>query len=325
MRLLGRPSPIGSRSEFGKVCTVWLGCAAVCFANPYFHRLSLSWVEIYQMSSLPTIIKEHSRLDPADWTGLTVIGFAALYCALLLTVPARAVRVVWLLPVVWFALACMRVRHAPLFAVVALVGIADLFPHTRIAAALVRRKSDLFLPRTGTAGEAAAREAARPFLLPAAVVLVAVFLQAVGAGIPVLGRGWARLDPGIWPVELLPELKAHENDRPGGTCIFNEYAYGGFLIHQAPAYRVFIDDRCELFGDEFLVRFVTTRWRLSVGDYDDPTAPIAAWQAEYAPFDVALVETDGGFDVAFSRDPAWRIVRRTETATLYRKAPAGAR
>ena len=41
-------------------------------------------------------------------------------------------------------------------------------------------------------------------------------------------------------------------DRPPGTRIFCEYAYGGFLIYHAPGYRVFIDDRCELFGDEFL-------------------------------------------------------------------------
>jgi hypothetical protein len=324
-RLLGRGSPIRTRSDVGKLLVIWLACAAVCFFNPYFYRLPWSWIEIYQMSSLPTIIKEHSRLNPTDWSGLTVIGFGILYFALLITVPLRAARVAWLLPVVWFALACLRVRHAPLFAVLALVGIADLFPHTRIATALIRRKSDLFVPDAGPADGLPARVTAKSFLVSAVFVLLVGLIQASGANWPVVGRGWAQLDSTIWPVELVPELRAHQHDRPGGTRIFNEYAYGGFLIHQAPGYRVFIDDRCELFGDEFLVQFVTTRWRLAIRDYDDPVEPFAAWQAAYAAFDLALVETEGGFDVGLSQIPDWQLVRRTETASLYRKIPLAPR
>ena len=107
---------------------------------------------------------------------------------------------------------------------------------------------------------------------------------------------------------------------PDGTRIFNEYAYGGFLIHHAPGYRVFIDDRCELFGDEFLTRFVLTKDLLGGGLYENPAEPFAEWQAEHGSFDVALVEPGGGFDVALSKIPAWEVVRRTDTATLYRKS-----
>jgi hypothetical protein len=317
--LLGRDSPIATWRDLAHATLFWLGCAAVCFVNPYFHRLVWSWIEIYQMSSLPSIIKEHSRLNPGDWGGQTVLALGVVYCVLLLTVPWRQMRVVWLLPVVWLALACLRVRHAPLFAVGALVGIADLFPSTRIAAALSRRKSDLFVPAKSLE-EPSPRASAQPFVVPAILVMLALLLQVVGAMIPVVGRGWARLDPTIWPVELLPDLRAHQYDRAEGTRIFCEYAYGGFLIHQAPGYRVFIDDRCELFGDEFLVEFVQTRARLDLGLYDDPAEPFAEWQARFRPFDLALVETDGGFDVGLSRIPAWEVVRRTETATLYRKA-----
>ena len=88
-------------AAISEAVSVWLACAGVCFLNPYFHRLPASWVEIYQMKSLPTIIKEHSRLDPTDWTGRTVLGFGAVYCVLLVSVPVRRIRVVWLLPVVW--------------------------------------------------------------------------------------------------------------------------------------------------------------------------------------------------------------------------------
>ena len=126
----------------------------------------------------------------------------------------RQWRVVWLLPVVWLVLAYLRVRHAPLFAVAALVGIADFFPVSRVAASLVRRESDLYVPQPAGEPEPSVGESARAFAIPAGLVLVALLLQAMGAAIPVVGRGWARLDPTIWPVELLPELKEHQFDRP---------------------------------------------------------------------------------------------------------------
>jgi drug/metabolite transporter superfamily protein YnfA len=319
---LGRETPVRSRGDLGRLILIWLGCVAVCFANPYFGRLPAAWLEIYEMKSLPLIIKEHSRLDVTDWTGQSVIAFGLLYGVLLVTIPMRQWRVSWLLPMVWFGLACMRVRHAPLFAVAGLVGIADMFPATRIAAALLKRKSDLFAPGA-TSGAELARDSARPFAVPAGLVLVALLSQAVGATVPVIGREWAQLDPTIWPVELVPELREHQDDRPKGTRIFCEYSYGGFLIYHAPGYRVFIDDRCELFGDEFLVQFEEAKAWLLLGIYENPAEPFAEWQATYGSFDFALVETGKAFDQALSELPqAWEVVRQTDTATLYRKKPS---
>lgn len=316
----GRDSPIGWRRDLGIVALIGLGSLAVCFVNPYFHRLPASWFEIYQMSSLPDVIKEHSPLDPNEWAGLTVLSFGAVYLLLLLTVPIRRWRVSWVLPLVWLALACLRVRHAPLFAVGALVGIADLFPYSRLATALVRRGSDLYNPAAADVTETTPGEQIRSFAVPAGLVVLGLVLQALGVSAPVIGRRWARLDPTIWPVELLPELREHQHDRLGGTRIFCEYAYGGFLIYFTPGYRVFIDDRCELFGDEFLRQFVLTRAALALGAFAHPAEPFAEWQQQYGEFDLALVESGGPFDAALAQLPqAWEIVRTTDTATLYRK------
>jgi hypothetical protein len=311
-RIIKAPTPITDRRAFLRIVLIWLACVAVCFANPYFHRLPFAWLDIYRMSSLPTIIEEHKRLDATEWAGITVIAFGIVYCLLLSTVPIRRFRVAWLLPLVWFALAIMRVRHAPLFAVFALVAIADFFPHTRLAATLVRNGSDLFAPRP-TVEQESVRESARPFLIPAILVGIAFLLQAAGATMPVVGRGWAQLDRKIWPVELLPELREHQYDRPRGARIFCEYHFGGFLIYETPGYRVFIDDRCELFGDDFLVRFVLAK-------QFGPAQALIDWEREFGPFDLALVETGGGFDIALEQmQPLWTMVRRTETATLYKR------
>ena len=144
--------------------------------------------------------------------------------------------------------------------------------------------------------------------------------QAAGLGVPVLGRGWAQLDPKRWPIELVDDLREHQQDRPTGTRIFCEYTYGGFIIYHAPGYRVFIDDRCELFGDDFLLRFVWAKDGLNDNLYEHPAEPFAEWQAQYGSFDLALVETGGGFDQALASMPtAWEMVRGTGTATLYKK------
>jgi hypothetical protein len=59
--------------------------------------------------------------------------------------------------------------------------------------------------------------------------------------------------------------------------------------------------------------------RIERGDYDHPGEPLAEWQTEYGTFDLALVETAGGFDEAFSSLPGWQVIRRTPTATLYKR------
>lgn len=318
-RLLRRESPIQTRRDFLNVFAIWLGTVAVCFANPYFYRLPKSWYDVYKMASLTSIIKEHSAVDLSEFAGQTIVGFGILFCAaLFFAVPLRRFRVTWLLPLIWFALACQRVRHAPLFTMAALVVFADFFPYSRIAERLVRKKSDLFVPN-GMPDEPTVRESARPFLVPAILFVIAILLQATGSPVPVLGRGWARHDPTVWPVELLPELKAHQFDRPKGTRIFCEYNFGGYLIHQTPGYRVFIDDRCELFGDEFLTQYVLSKILLERHLYEHPGEPFAEWQAKYGSFDLALVQTGEAFDVALSQLEAWEVVERTKTATLYKK------
>src|SRR5207248_348962 len=62
----------------------------------------------------------------------------------------------------------------------------------------------------------------------------------------------ARPDPADSPIRLLPELRAYAGTRPPGTPIFNDMLFGGFLIYFTPDLKVFVDDRCELYGDRWL-------------------------------------------------------------------------
>ncbi len=123
-----------------------------------------------------------------------------------------------------------------------------------------------------------------------------------------MGKEWVKPDQARWPVELLPELQAYERNQPEGTPIFNDILWGGFLIYFTPRLRVFIDDRCELYGDDRLLAYVNAKY----SDFED-------WAKKYR-FEIALTASGSKFDNYVKRTEGWHIVRSGVTANLYRKA-----
>jgi len=74
--------------------------------------------------------------------------------------------------------------------------------------------------------------------------------------------------------------------------------------------QVFVDGRCELYGPDFLLSY----------DRAEQKAPalIEAWYRQYG-FGHALVQTGSLFDRYLESAASWSLVRRTATATLYRR------
>lgn len=315
IKRLGWWSPLQSFTQFLALVGIVAVCLATVFVNPWGARLPEVWFEIYQSKLLPQIIAEHARLDPAALTGMAILAFGLVYIVLLVSTFPEKPRVSWLLPLVWFALACLRVRHAPLFAVSAAIAIADLFPYTRFASRWEKSNNDLYTRQPDPPAPVPLRERLVSWVVPAGAVLLALVLQWFRVPVPVIGHGWARLDPKVWPLELVEDLRAHENDsdRPK---IFNEYTFGGFLIYHAPGYRVFVDDRCELFGDDWLAEFVLAG---STPDYQTVAEYLREWQRVYGPFDFALTSNGSHFDACLRQSPYWEMIRPTETANFYRR------
>jgi len=311
--LLGRPSPVQNGRQVLALIGLVGACCLATLVNPYGLDLPRAWIGTLSIP-LPGLIEEHGPLDPADPTAWATFALGAGYVAALLAVLPRWPRATWLLPLVWLVLAVMRVRNAPLFAVTAALALADVLPATCFADWL--KRGDWLLPRAGGAdapGPAACRTCPwRGAIAPVLVLAIGLSVQGAGLSVPVIGRNWARLDPAVWPVELLPELGRIERDNPAGTPIFNELDFGGFLIYHAPGLRVFIDDRCALYGEAFLRAYDRARRK-------DPSQ-LDRWQAEYG-FRYALVVTDGPrkgpFDRHLAASPSWTIIHRTAPATLY--------
>lgn len=302
-RLLRRPSPVGNWKDLAVLVGLGLGCGATAFANPYGFDLPRMWLDIMAMPQLPDIIQEHSRTDFSEPSTWPVIALAGIYLFALAGTKPRDWRVTWFLPLVWLIQAYARVRHAPLFAVTACVVLADLWPMTRWATWLAARRPDFYNP----AG-LPVRWSLVTTLTAALCLCVVVLLQTMG-----VGRGWAKLDPHHWPTELTAKLKEYEPRYATKNRMFNDYIDGGFVIYHAPGYKVFVDDRCEVFGGDWLVRFVEA-------SYGDPTPVMASWEAQYGPFDFALTRTGTPFDKYFrARPETWHAEETTPTATFYRR------
>jgi hypothetical protein len=280
--------------------------------NPYGFDLIKMWQNVMQ-ADLPKIISEHRPLDPFSTLGFVVIGEALLYVLILAgTWPMRP-RVGWLLPLVWLYLGISRVRHAPLFSLVAMIAMIDMLPYTYWMRWLAQR-SDLYVaPKVDDQAEPKwGKPAGRLFSLLVLVVPILV--------VPLLSPNrFVKLDEDVWPLELIPELKqlAQQPD----TKLFNEDRLAGMVIRYVPGMKVFIDDRCELYGEAFLMDYVD-------GMRDRPDYWIERWETQYG-INVALTiaddpETDrkSKFTEYLKNSPRWKLIKEVKAGCLFVKKKA---
>ena len=321
-RFFGLESPVANFRQVSVLLVLIVACGVTFVVNPYGLGLPRVWLQIMKSPVVARLIEEHAPLDMRDPVGWIVMIFVLAYAGTLASVRPWRPRATWLIPILWFFQAVMRVRHSPLFGITAVLAMAEMLPHTRLASFLARPGRDLFRFRPdAVAGCPSPVDSCktpvasswlrldwRLIVLPASVILLAAVLQSAGVQAPVVGRGWVKLDREHWPVELLPELRQVEREHPEGSRIFNEYLYGGFLIYYTPGLKVFIDDRCELYGDDWLLQFYEAM-RSSPNLVDH-------WQEKYR-FTSALVMTGSPFDRYLARSRWWRVLKRTNKATLY--------
>jgi hypothetical protein len=309
-RRVGLDGPNLSPGQMLALAPLVVGCSLTAFFNPYGSALPRTWFKLLGSPLLPRLMDEHAPLLQAGWSGGAVLLFGVLYLVALLGVLPRRPRVTWLVPLVWLALSFTRIRHGPLFAVTAVLALAEMFPHIRWVAWLAGKGSIMcrLQPRFAYGAK---RFDVAPAVLPCLAVCAALVVQIAGLPLPSRGREWVRLDPRSCPLDLLPELRKIESRVPAGTPIFNEMIFGGFLIYFTPGLRIFIDDRCELYGDEELLAY-------AVALRQDP-GQVDHWADRYG-FHLALTRAGSSFDTYLRQAKGWTILGETETATLFQQA-----
>lgn len=294
LRVFWHRGPCRGPGDLSLLAAVAAAALAAVLLNPYGVDLPRTWW-VNQRLPLGEVLQEHAPLDPTTPYGLVIVLLGAVYGVCLAGAWPRF-RAAWLVPVAWYVLGCLAVRHAALFAVTALVALTDIVPQMRWANWL---ESHEWLDRARAARPNARRSSG------AALLVVAIL---VGLLIVPVARGWARIDPQRWPVELLGRLKAIGSE---GTAVpvFNDLRLGGYLIFFTPGLRVFIDDRAEIYGDLLL-------------DYDrarqaEPAA-IEAWRRRWG-FRHALVEAGSALDLYLASAEGWRPLGRSPCAALYER------
>jgi hypothetical protein len=279
------------------------------FVNPYGWRLPASCLDLLQSKVVPMYVDEHKPLDAMNVWQRWILVVGVLYLGALSNVDWRRWRVTWLLPMVWLVLAIRSARHGPLFSITALFGFAEVLPHTRAAQWLASAGSWLYSPP-----EKPPVRDWRPWALPVAAVLACLGVEAAGV------RGWAQFDAELVPLTLVPKLQEYEREHPGAP-ILNDLYYGGFLIYKTPNLRIFIDDRCELYGDDRIREYAEE----FIGETGHDPSRIAGWIKEYD-IRLALVEKykpgdvgRAGLDQYLANNAEWKKIAETDGAVLYER------
>ena len=282
-----------------------LACGLTPFVNPFGLEMINTWRKIVGSNAMKELVSEHQPLSLQTTSGQAVVGYVVFYLFALLGTLPKWPRITWLLPLVWFVLSLKGIRQGPLFTAIAVVALADLWPHT-VWHRLLKRY-----------GDSLAREmepTRRPWTWAAVcAVLVggAIGLQLGKVQVPVVGHGWARLDPNAIPTELTVAINSHPSTAP----IFNDANLGGYMIYHAPQRAVFMDDRFELYGDDWIRAYADVI-------YDHPEK-FAEWTQQYG-FELALISIYPGehrlpLEVWLRNSPDWEVLKECNSAVLLKR------
>ena len=304
-----------------------VGIVAACgftpLVNPHGMEMIRIWQKIVGSKVLPEVVNEHMPMDPTSPLGLMVLALGGFYLVLLAGTFPKVPRVSWLIPLVWLALSFKGIRQGPLFAVCAGVAIADLWKHTLWHRLLVKHGDGSTAWDADDTAAAAARRGPvwAALLIPALLVAVSFKLQAHKVEVPVIGSGWARLDPNFIPSDMTTEMTTYAASVPHGTPIFNDANLGGYLIYHTPTLKIFMDDRCELYGDDWIRNYSDT---LGLPP-EELGLVFEGWAAKYK-FERAIVMTNPPAQdkppieqYLMSASGKWREVSRGTRAVMFER------
>ena len=317
------PTPIKNWRTAFLLAGVVIACGLTPLVNPHGMEMIRIWQRIVGSTVLPQVINEHMPLKPESPLGLTVIALGAFYIVMLLGTLPKLPRVSWLIPLAWFILSFKGIRQGPLFAVCAAVAIADLWKHTLWHRLLVKHGdgSTAWDANNPAEVEKRAGPVFAGFAIPALAVAFCFVLQVSRVEVPVVGSGWAQLDPDFVPSDMTREVTAYAASVPPGTPIFNDANLGGFLIYHTPNLKIFMDDRCELYGDEWIKNYSD-----AMGLPPEQLGPVFEEWAQRYKFDRAIVMTNPpkkGMapieEYLLGASDKWREVARGKRAVMFER------
>jgi hypothetical protein len=266
---------------------VALECALVSLANPNGYKLHLHNLQFLHSEFYTNWLAEYSsvRFDSPD-----AIGFSAWLALMFLTLAVKRPRIragEAVLLISWTYFALYSIRNVPLLAILSAPIIA---PPLSDAVRAKWGEQSLRLQR--------ANETARGWPAVGLAAIAALVFISHPTEMPAKN----------WPVDALTFIREHP-DRFTGN-MFNQYAWGGYLMEELPGHKVFVDGRADFYGEELLKEF------------DQTTALRSNWVAVLDKYDVAwtLMPSDHRLNLALALlRPQWSCIYTDEVAQIWRK------
>ncbi|MGA2962366.1 MAG: hypothetical protein ABSD96_11890 [Candidatus Korobacteraceae bacterium] len=148
-----------------------------------------------------------------------------------------------------------RRRSRDPFQISLLIGCAVLSFHARRDLWLVTLAAVLVIGEAfcGASSllDAEQKQARTRQMLTAAALTVAALILAVMIRIPTSREALLGRVAATYPVAACNYIREHHLPQP----LFNPYEWGGFLTWYLPKYPVAIDDRTDLYGDDFMIQY----------------------------------------------------------------------
>jgi hypothetical protein len=187
------------------------------------------------------------------------------------------------------------VRHIPIFILVAMPMIAAALPVASVSFLDSRQRP--------------ASSRFRPLFNMAVVILIATFALVRWV---VAVRNGTNIETELYPQAAVASL---QNGKGRQQRLFVYYDWGGYAIWRLyPDYRVFLDGRADLYGDDLLRQFKTAI-RLSHGWRE----VLDGWNVE-----VILVPPSTALAQALRIDREWQAVFQDSQAVIFERRPGGA-
>jgi hypothetical protein len=283
-----------ARPIFLRVLLLLLVCLALVPLNPSGAHLYRYPLDTLRSSGMRSFIGEWRSPDFHQGLYRPLLLLWLLLLTALATFRSRP-RGRVLVPLLLTSFAALdAARHIPIFVLLAIPVIAAALPVASEASAFSERPPIL--------------SHFRPVFSLAVLLLMAVFASAKWVS---LARNQNAREAEQFPQAAVAFLRA--SDYPARIFVF--YDWGGYAIWKLyPQYRVFVDGRADLYGDDLVRQAIRTVVDLRTGWQD----VLDSWKME-----VVLVPPSCALAQALLLDPKWQAVFSDSKAiVLFRRHPA---
>ena len=291
-------------------------CAVASLVNPYGYRLHLHVAQYLGTSFYLQRISEFQSLDfhsfsAAYFETLLVLSIAAAFWHL---GSGRLVQVMLLLS--WSHLALFSVRNVPIFAVVAVPGVAlamrEWLEYARLHCSLRwlwKFGANLMELEAGLQVIASSHKRDRWHSVPCLAVLALAVLLMHPGRVKALR---AEFDRNRFPAAAATFLS---QQRPDHTIrLYSSWQWGGYLIYRLwPSLSVFDDGRTDFYGPAFVEE------GLQVWDACPDWANILAQYRVSA----VLLPVDSPLATVLRERPDWKVTYRDHIALLFERTQNG--